>query len=551
MSTTANVTTTEPLDYPVRESIAVTDAVPEPDTDSKPAAAPRRLIESVIWSWAGHAVFIATGFLMPRFMDRHLGQASLGIWDFGWSIVSYFGLAQIGIGSSVNRYVAKHRTNNDVAALRRTVSSVNCFQTVAGFSMLVATALLVWQFPALFGSRLGARTADARWILAFLGTALAVETSFDAFRGVITGCHRWDLHNGINSAEQAVTTIAMMGAILAGGGLPALAFVYLMGVVIAEIVRMTVAFRVCPELQLRWRDVSISEIRTLVVFGMKALVDGLSRLLLYQANNILVVGHLGAVVLAVYARGLALIRHTEVMTSKLAFVVTPAASALKSRGTPEELRQLLFDSTKYGAFVALPLLVYLALFGDLVVQVWMGPGYGDGWVLTILAMGSLIPLLQRPAQQFLVGLNYHGRVGLASLIVAVIGVATAWAMTGPLHMGLIGAALAISIPLSLDGVFIAVYVCYKLKIRLLDYLAVLRTPVACVAPFALVLAAVRAFSDDDASALVTLVVGTVLAGLVLVPCYWLWALPPRMRHVATTRFQALVPRMLRASPPTA
>jgi hypothetical protein len=117
-------------------------------------------------------------------------------------------------------------------------------------------------------------------------------------------------------------------------------------------------------------------------------------------------------------------------------------------------------------------------------------------------------------------------------------------------MGLVGAALAISIPLSLDGVFIAVYVCYKLKIRLLDYLGVLRTPVLCVAPFALVLSAVRAFADDG-PALVTLVVGTALAGLVLVPCYWLWALPPRMRHVASTRFQALVPRMLRASPPPA
>ena len=47
-----------------------------------------RLVSNVIWSWAGHLVFVISGFLMPRLIDSHIGQVSLGVWDFCWSIVT-------------------------------------------------------------------------------------------------------------------------------------------------------------------------------------------------------------------------------------------------------------------------------------------------------------------------------------------------------------------------------------------------------------------------------------------------------------------------------
>ena len=77
-----------------------------------------RMAWNIMASWGGHAVFVVAGFLMPRLIDEHLGQSSLGIWDFSWSIVSYFVLAQVGVGSSVNRYISKFRTAGDVDGLR-------------------------------------------------------------------------------------------------------------------------------------------------------------------------------------------------------------------------------------------------------------------------------------------------------------------------------------------------------------------------------------------------------------------------------------------------
>lgn len=88
----------------------------------------RALARNVMYSWSGHAVFVLAGFIIPRVIDRKIGQTALGIWDFGWSIVNYFWLAQAGIGSSVNRHVAKYRAKGESEALNCVVSSVMCVQ---------------------------------------------------------------------------------------------------------------------------------------------------------------------------------------------------------------------------------------------------------------------------------------------------------------------------------------------------------------------------------------------------------------------------------------
>src|SRR3954462_344640 len=109
-----------------------------------------RLVWNVVASWAGHVVFIVAGFIMPRQIDRHVGQVGLGVWDFGWTAVNYFSLAQIGVGVSVNRYVARYRAARDTEGLGRLISSVILLQLVAAcIAAAMAVGSAVW-LPRLF-----------------------------------------------------------------------------------------------------------------------------------------------------------------------------------------------------------------------------------------------------------------------------------------------------------------------------------------------------------------------------------------------------------------
>lgn len=491
-----------------------------------------RLVWNVVASWLGHSVFVIAGFFLPRIIDRHLGQVGLGIWDFGWSLVSYLGIAQVGVGSSVNRYVAKRRAQHDTEGLNRTVASVMFIQAIIALVVLVFTAIGTWMVPALLDAQLGGYIGEARWVVFLLGLGVVAQMAFNPFVGVVTGCHRWDLHNAINGGMYGVTAVAMAVAVYMKGGLAALAAVNLAGTVTAEVVRAVAAHRVCPELSLRWKSVSWGEARTLLTFGGKTVAGTLANILLYQTNSLQIVSVLGAGSLALYSRPMSLMRHTKTFVSKFAFVLTPTASSLHAEGRESALRELLTDSCRVSAFLSIPPLAFLSIMGDPILRLWMGPHYAVGALVVALAMGHLPSVVQQPVWNILVGMNLHGRVAAASLVAGVVSVIACYVALGPLNGGLIGAALALTVPLILvEFGYTAAFACRALRLPYWRYVVdVWRMPLICTLPFVLSQLAVRLLLGDRPG--LCLLVGMSLGAVVLVPIYWKWAIPRSAKEQA-------------------
>lgn len=488
-----------------------------------------RMTFNVLVSWAGHFVFVIAGFVMPRLIDGHLGEMALGVWDFGWSMVAYMGMVQLGTGASVNPFVARYRAAGEIDRANAAVSSVFFVLLVAAGLVLALTVAVGLYVPILLDAKLGAYVHEARWIIYLLGSCLAIQIALTVFGGVITGCHRWDLHNAVQAGSHALNVGAMIVVLQLGGGLIALAWVMLVGTALGELTRVVLAYRVFPELRMRWRHAAWPVARTMIGFGGKTFLDTMSRLLLYQTNSILLVGYLGPAALAYYSRPLALVRHAQAFPSKLAFVLTPAASSLHAVGRQEELQAFLVRTTQYGAYLSLPMVLLLAILGDPILRLWMGPDYAYGWVLAILAMGHLIPMAQQPLWSILVGLNLHGRAAAANLVAAIVAVAASVVAIGWLEWGLAGAALAVVVPLSISaGIYMPWYACRCLEMPVMRYiLQSWRGPVLINIPYALCLVASReVFAGQPGMALLT---GLASGGSVLAILYWLYVLPASLR----------------------
>lgn len=490
------------------------------DTASEDVSGRRQMVWNVLTSWGTHLVFVVAGFVMPRLIDRHIGQTALGVWDLGWAVVNYFYLAQLEVGASVNRYVAKYRARNDDEGVRRVVSSVMCLQFFMALLVVLLTALVTWSLPSFFGSRLGTYADDARWVVALLGTSIAVHIAFDTFRGVITGCHRWDLHNGIQAGCYATTVVVMITTLSLGGGLRSLALANLVGTVATELARAVVAFRVYPELSIRLRDATWSQARSLLRFGGKSFLGALSRMILLQGNSLVVAKFLGPAALALYSRPAALVRHSEFFVNKFAWVLTPTASSLQGSGRHAEVRELVVESARVGALLALPVTLILTILGELILRVWMGVAYAQGAILVILALGDFLALSQRPVVAILAGLNQHGKVGLARLLASICGLLLGVLAVGILGWDLAGAALAVAVPTTLaDGLVVAIYACRRLDIPARHYVGrAFLGPLSCVIPFALCLATSRFLFDDRP--LMALAFGCIVGALVLGSIYW-------------------------------
>lgn len=480
--------------------------------------------------WAGYLVEVATGFLLPRLMDHHLGQTALGVWDFAWSCVSYFRLAQIGVAPATSRYLARHHAMGDVEGVRRVASSTAGVSTCVAVLVLSLTAIVTSAIPLLFTSRLGDHVTTAQWVVAVLGAELAFNFLCEVFSGALTGSHRWDLHTGLNSASNVATALVMIATLSLGGGLRELALAHAGGVVVSELVRMVIAYRVMPELRIRPADFSLEQARRVLSFGGKAAVPALAWLMMFQTNVLVIVGHLGPAALALYARPRALLGIPDHLISKLAMVLQPTASALQGIGRHGEIRQLVLQGVRAATALTLPATLGLVILGGPLLRVWMGPSYDHGLVLAILVLGVTPSFTLRPARAVLTGLNLHGFVAMESTFAALIGTGLSVLNIIVLDLGLIGAALAVSIPQFGLGLLVPVYVSRKLDLRLADILRESYVvPAACAVPFALVLLTSRLIFADQP--LLAVSVGSVAGALVLLPLYWRFLAPAQLQRL--------------------
>lgn len=490
-----------------------------------------RLVTNVIASWAGYLVFFIAGLILPRLIHEQLGQTALGVWDLAWSLVAYFGLAQLGIGSSVNRYVSRYRMRGDNRGLARAVSTVWILQWVAALFAWTATLFVaLYALPVWFAAKLGDFLTEARWLVFWLGSALAIQIAFDAFSGVVTGSHRWDWHNALNAGGYAVGVLGMAAVLWWGGGLASLAAVYCITVTATELARYRLARHLCPMLVLGPAHFCWRHAKAMALFGIKTLSGGLSELLSIQTVQLLVAFVLGPAALALFARPYALVRHIKTFVYKFSFVLAPTASALQSVGQREALAQLALDAMRYGVLLALPPCLGLAVLGEAVLAFWMGPEYVRATLMAILALGFLFSAAGAPAMQILIGMNRHGRATLlllASSFLTVILAALALTRGG---RDLEFVALAVIVPSVLvHGLYIPLDICRRLGIACRSYYReVWGRPLRALVPFVALLGAIRYAipSRPGLQLFAALALGTV----VLVASYWhAGFLPERLR----------------------
>lgn len=498
-----------------------------------------KMAYNVVASWVGYLVFVVAGLILPRMIDRHIGQTALGIWDFAWSLVSYFSIAGLGIGSSVNRYVAKFRSAQDLEGLRTAVASVWVIQVVSGLIVVAISLAAGWSIPYFFSERLGANSTATQLVVVLLGLSIAVQMAFDSFRGVITGCHRWDVHNGLNSGSYLIISIGMIVALMSGGHLVSMSVVYLCGTVLGEAVRVWAAYRICPEISIQLRYFDLHQARDMLGFGLKGIAGGITGLIIGQGISILVTHYIGPAMLAVFSRPAALVKHTDVIINKFSSVLTPTAGSLQGSGKFDDVQKLIFSSARMGVYLTLPIVLFLSILGNHLLRLWMGDRYEAGLVLAILAFGSFLPISLQSVFSILTGLNQHGFVGAVSSLITVILFGLGALALTIVGWDLSGAAIIIAISATMGmGIIRPLYGCRKLKIPILKFLwETFSLPIACGTPFALCLAAIQMLLVERP--LIAVLAGCAGGVLILGPLYWRCLLPEAKRRIFKSRVRKL------------
>jgi O-antigen/teichoic acid export membrane protein len=490
-----------------------------------------RFTWNLIVSWASQLVLVFSGFIMPRLVDDEVGQVALGIWDFGWSFVSYLALLGFGMGACFNRYIAKHRAAGDFVRLNEVANSAVFVQLIVSTAVTLCTVLFYFLLPNFFSESLKENTEMAQWVVLFLGFSLSVGMAAGSAKGLLTGYHRWDIHNALHAGD-SLFSLALMVILLffTDLGVVGMAIGYLISTIVFETIRFIFVGRLCKEFHFNLKVANWATCQEMLVFSIKSMLSNLPPILLLQSINIMLVSAIGPAALAVFARPMALTRQIKAFMTKFTLMLTPTTGSMQGAGDVKAIQSLFLSTTTLSFAFALPSLGFLFIYGDVILRYWMGSDYALWPLMMILAIGQLLPMAQDTSIRILMGMNQHGRISIYAFIAVFLIFAISLFFLGIHQWELTTAALLFVVPMNIVyGFLIPIYTCRQLKLSWFSYIqSSFMKPLIYIIPFLCLVSWSRhAYELNDSVTAIATLGG---AGIATIVVYFVYLVPVKMQQ---------------------
>src|SRR5215475_9137404 len=144
------------------------------------------IFKNVSSSWFSLGINILVGIFLSPFILHRLGDTAYGIWILIFSVTGYYGLFDLGIRSSVVRFVSTYIATNDQEGLAKLINT-----SLATYASIGVVAMIVTLACSVFVDRLFRIPADffstARLLFLMVGTAVALGFPAGIFGGILEG----------------------------------------------------------------------------------------------------------------------------------------------------------------------------------------------------------------------------------------------------------------------------------------------------------------------------------------------------------------------------
>lgn len=405
----------------------------------------RHIARNVLSNWFGAIANMAVGFFLAPFILHRLGNVAYGVWVLAVSVVAYMGLLDLGMQSSVLRFVSKGHTKGDHQSASDAISAALWVRLQMSALILLLSSGLAAAFPAMFKVPVDL-ASDARKAILLIGLTAAISMSIGVAGAVLSALNRYDLQNFVSLTQTAVRVIGVVGVLRSGHGIVAIAICELVAVSVGNILLVWVARWLYPEIQVQLKKPKREILRALWTYSTYAFLTSVALQLVYQTDNLVVGAFISASAVTFYAIANSLCRYAGLVVSSMALTFVPAASNYEAAGNSQALRALYIHGTRMTMALFLPIFIILTTRGHTFIGVWMGPEYAhvSGDILIILATSLFFALANRIAVSIAFGIEKHKQGAIWAIGEGVANLVLSVALVKP--FGIYGVAIGTLIP---------------------------------------------------------------------------------------------------------
>jgi O-antigen/teichoic acid export membrane protein len=224
-----------------------------------------QILKNVGSSWFALGVNVLVGVFLSPFILHRLGDDAFGLWILIFSVTGYYGLFDLGIRSSIVRYVAKYSATDEHEELNRLVNTAMFSYTGIGIVAMLITLIATYFVDSLF--RIPVEfLVTARWLLFMVGTSVSLGFPLGVFSGILEGLQRFYLLNFVNVSSTLLRAALIVVALRRGGGLLTVALITVSLPLLNGLINSAAVFRHL-RLRLGFQHVSRESLRRIASYS--------------------------------------------------------------------------------------------------------------------------------------------------------------------------------------------------------------------------------------------------------------------------------------------
>lgn len=341
------------------------------------------------WSWVApsmgsrigkNSLFSATGYAVqvliilvftPPLLHR-MGAANFGLWMLSISFMGLVGLFDLGLGTTIAKYIAEYHQRGDVHRLSATATMGFLIYLSIGLLLAAPIFLLAPQAASLFGDSNARAPRDVIEAIVRLAALSFVPLLLkNAGIAVSIGLQRFKIPMGISAVQSLLTFGVALLITLGGGSVTQVVVSSLVTLCITAAVSLLIAYQTLRSLGARV-VYSRSQARLMLKFTAFTSVTALGTLLFSAADRVAVGVVLGTAAVAYYAVAVGIAANLLTIADVLTRPLMPASSSLIGAGQWGRVRMYLVRSTSAIATLELTMSVLLLLVSRPAMTAWLG-----------------------------------------------------------------------------------------------------------------------------------------------------------------------------------
>ena len=396
-------------------------------------------------TWAGLIVNGIVTILLTRVLVHGLGNFYYGLWVLVSSVLDYYGLLDMGVRYSMQRFVARYGGANERQALNETFMTGASMAACIAAAAFILCAILLLVLPGFFNLS-GESRSLFRTLLIIQTVTLALDFPARIMGAYLCGLHRFDLFNGAGITWGISRGLVFWAVIRLGGKVTAIAISQLIIVTGMFVLYWAFVKIADPQLSLGWKHTSWARTKELIHFSVFVFVSDLGDRLRFY-TGVIIISHMLSVALSTPWNVI-----TKLMeTFKMAFYpitgpLNTEANRLEGAGKFETSRKLFLRATKMCVLLAFAGTTVLILHGRDILHFWIGEGMTSHFnVMLVLSIAYCVILMQSASNVFLYVRSRHRLLAAWTLAEGVANLALSiyWSR----QYGILGVALGTAVPL--------------------------------------------------------------------------------------------------------